>query len=39
MSAGDLEAAYAECGRIVRASGSSFHQAFRLLPVERRRSL
>lgn len=34
-----LEAAYAECGRIVRASGSSFHQAFRLLPVERRRSL
>ncbi len=39
MSAGDLETAYAECGRIVRASGSSFHQAFRLLPVERRRSL
>jgi phytoene synthase len=34
-----LEAAYAECGRIVRASGSSFHQAFRLLPPERRRSL
>jgi phytoene synthase len=34
-----LDAAYAECGRIVRASGSSFHQAFRLLPVERRRSL
>jgi len=35
----DLDAAYAECGRIVRASGSSFHQAFRLLPDERRRSL
>lgn len=34
-----LDAAYAECGRIVRASGSSFHQAFRLLPDERRRSL
>ena len=34
-----LETAYAECGRIVRASGSSFHQAFRLLPLERRRSL
>jgi len=34
-----LDAAYAECGRIVRASGSSFHQAFRLLPLERRRSL
>jgi phytoene synthase len=34
-----LDAAYAECGRIVRASGSSFHQAFRLLPIERRRSL
>lgn len=34
-----LDAAYEECGRIVRASGSSFHQAFRLLPVERRRSL
>ena len=39
MSAVELEAAYAECGRIVRASGSSFHQAFRLLPAERRRSL
>ena len=39
MSAVDLDAAYAECGRIVRASGSSFHQAFRLLPIERRRSL
>ena len=39
MSAVDLDAAYAECGRIVRASGSSFHQAFRLLPHERRRSL
>lgn len=35
----ELAAAYAECGRIVRASGSSFHQAFRLLPIERRRSL
>jgi 15-cis-phytoene synthase len=35
----ELGAAYAECGRIVRASGSSFHQAFRLLPSERRRSL
>jgi phytoene synthase len=34
-----LEDAYAECGRIVRASGSSFSQAFRLLPLERRRSL
>jgi len=34
-----LDAAYAECGRIVRDSGSSFHQAFRLLPLERRRSL
>ena len=34
-----LDDAYAECGRIVRASGSSFHQAFRLLPLERRRSL
>jgi len=34
-----LHAAYEECGRIVRASASSFHQAFRLLPVERRRSL
>ena len=34
-----LDMAYAECGRIVRASGSSFHQAFRLLPDERRRSL
>ncbi len=39
MSSHSLEAAYAECGRIVRASGSSFHQAFRLLPEERRRSL
>jgi phytoene synthase len=41
MSAGavSLDAAYAECGRIVRASGSSFHQAFRLLPSERRQSL
>jgi phytoene synthase len=39
VSAPDLDAAYAECGRIVRASGSSFHQAFRLLPLERRRSL
>jgi phytoene synthase len=38
-AADELGAAYAECGRIVRASGSSFHQAFRLLPVERRRSL
>lgn len=37
--ASTLDAAYAECGRIVRASGSSFHQAFRLLPDERRRSL
>lgn len=35
----ELHAAYEECGRIVRASGSSFHQAFRLLPAERRRSL
>jgi phytoene synthase len=34
-----LDAAYAECGRIVRNSGSSFHQAFRLLAPERRRSL
>ncbi len=34
-----LDAAYAECARIVSASGSSFHQAFRLLPMERRRSL
>jgi 15-cis-phytoene synthase len=34
-----LDASYAECGRIVRASGSSFHQAFRLLAPERRRSL
>lgn len=39
MSSPTLDAAYAECGRIVRASGSSFHQAFRLLPRERRRSL
>jgi phytoene synthase len=39
VSAVGLDAAYAECGRIVRASGSSFHQAFRLLPDERRRSL
>ncbi len=39
MTRSALDAAYAECGRIVRASGSSFHQAFRLLPVERRRSL
>jgi 15-cis-phytoene synthase len=35
----ELAAAYAECGRIVRASGSSFHQAFRLLAIDRRRSL
>ena len=39
MTSATLDAAYAECGRIVRASGSSFHQAFRLLPLERRRSL
>lgn len=39
MSTVGLDAAYEECGRIVRASGSSFHQAFRLLPLERRRSL
>ena len=39
MSTPGLDAAYAECGRIVRTSGSSFHQAFRLLPLERRRSL
>ncbi len=39
LGGSDLDAAYAECGRIVRASGSSFHQAFRLLPDERRRSL
>lgn len=39
MTGSTLEAAYAECGRIVRAAGSSFHQAFRLLPDERRRSL
>ncbi|MCC6849382.1 MAG: presqualene diphosphate synthase HpnD [Deltaproteobacteria bacterium] len=38
MSAPAL-AAYAECARIVRASGSSFHQAFRLLSPERRRGL
>ena len=34
-----LDAAYAECGRIVRASRSSFHHAFRLLAPERRRGL
>ncbi|MEB2285641.1 MAG: squalene synthase HpnD [Polyangiaceae bacterium UTPRO1] len=39
MTAAALDAAYAECARIVRASGSSFHQAFRLLPRSRRRSL
>lgn len=39
MTRPTLDAAYAECARIVRASGSSFHQAFRLLPLERRRSL
>ena len=39
MTISSVDAAYAECGRIVRASGSSFHQAFRLLPLERRRSL
>jgi phytoene synthase len=39
VTTANLDAAYAECGRIVRASGSSFHQAFRLLPNERRRSL
>ena len=39
ISVGGLDDAYAECGRIVRASGSSFYQAFRLLPLERRRSL
>ncbi len=39
MTLATLDAAYAECARIVRASGSSFHQAFRLLPLERRRGL
>jgi len=34
-----LSDAYAECARIARASGSSFYQAFRLLPDERRRGL
>ncbi len=38
-TAASLDAAYAECGRIVRASGSSFHHAFRLLVPERRRGL
>ncbi len=37
--AATLDAAYAECARITRASGSSFHHAFRLLPAERRRGL
>ena len=36
---GTLSDAYAECTRIARASGSSFYQAFRLLPDERRRGL
>ncbi len=31
--------AYAECERVVRASGSSFVHAFRLLPEERRHGL
>ncbi|MCC6763813.1 MAG: presqualene diphosphate synthase HpnD [Deltaproteobacteria bacterium] len=39
MTTPTLDTAYAECARIVRASGSSFHQAFRLLPRARRRSL
>ena len=34
-----LEAAYAECERIARASSSSFTLAFRLLPPERRSAL
>lgn len=34
-----LSDAYAECARVVRASRSSFHQAFRLLPPDRRRGL
>ena len=37
--AANIEAAYAECGRVVRDSGSSFHHAFRLLPPDRRRGL
>ena len=38
-NAAAVDAAYEECGRITRASGSSFHHAFRLLPAERRRGL
>jgi phytoene synthase len=34
-----LVAAYAECARVTRESASSFAQAFRLLPEERRRGL
>jgi phytoene synthase len=34
-----LAAAYAECERVARTSGSSFTQAFRLLPAERRAAL
>jgi phytoene synthase len=34
-----LAAAYAECERVARVSGSSFTQAFRLLPAERRAAL
>jgi len=38
-SAAAPEAAYIECARIAQASASSFYQAFRLLPEERRRGL